>query len=160
MREWLDNLSAREQQAVILGGVLLVLLLFYLTVWLPLARNNAQLVADVTEDSQQLAWMRSAALEVRALGASDGRESVKDSRTLIARVTSELRRDSIVASQVRPEGDDRLMLTLEGVPFTRLLQPLARLQSQYAIRVREAVVEPGSAPGVVNARVSLERGGG
>jgi type II secretory pathway component PulM len=60
---------------------------------------------------------------------------------------------------VRPEGENRLRVTLEGVSFTRMLQPLYRLQNEYAVRVREAVVEPGGEPGIVNARLLLERGG-
>ena len=159
MREWLDNLSAREQQTLILGGVLLGLLLFYVMVWSPLLRSNAKLVADVAEDNQQLAWMRGAAVEVRTLGPADAAQNGPDSRTLIARVTVELRREDVVASQVRPEGENRLRVTLEGVSFTRMLQPLYRLQNEYAVRVREAVVEPGGEPGIVNARLLLERGG-
>lgn len=157
MREWFESLTPRERQALVFGGVALGLLLFFSVAWWPLARNNAKLVDDVAEDSRQLAWMQSAALEVRTLGTSRAGEGVKDSRTLIARVTAELRRDNIVASQVRPEGEERLRLTLEGVPFTRLLQPLARLQSQYAVRVQEALVEPGGAQGVVDARLLLAR---
>jgi general secretion pathway protein M len=160
MREWLDNLSPREQQALILGGVVVGLLLFYAIVWSPLLRSNASLVAEVAEENRELEWMRGAAVEARTLGAVDSAPESPDSRTLIARVTAELRREGLVASQVRPEGENRLRLTLGGASFTRLMQTLSRLEGQYSVRVREAVVEPGGVPGIVNARLLLERVGG
>ena len=160
MKEWLENLAPRERQALVAGGVAFGLLLFYLMVWWPLERNNARLADDVAEDSRQLAWMQGAALEAGTLASSRTPDAAKDTRTLIARVTAELRRDGIVASQIQPEGEDRLRLTLDGIPFTSLLAPLARLQSQYAIRVQEALVEPAGGQGVVNARLLVERRGG
>ena len=159
MRDWFEQRPAREQRILLAGTVLLALLLFYAIVWFPVARENRQLEQVLGDRAADLAWMRSAGLEVRSLDRASSNKARADSRTLIARVTAELRRDNIVAKQIRPEGEERLRLTLDGIAFTKLLGPLARLQSGFGIRVREAVVEAGSSSGVVNVRLLLQRDG-
>ena len=159
MRERIDQLAPRERLVLLAGGVILILLLLYATVWQPLTRNHARLTGEVAEYGSELEWMRSAAREARVL-ESGSQEPVADSRSLIARVTTELRADQIRAARVQPEGNDRLRLGLERVAFTGLLAPLERMQSKYGIRVEEAAIEPvPDSPGLVNARMLLQRNG-
>ena len=159
MRERIDQLAPRERLVLLAGVVIVILLVFYAVVWQPLSRNHARLAGEVAEYGSELEWMRSAAMEARLL-ESGSQETVADSRSLIARVTTELRADQISAARVQPEGDDRLRLGLERVAFTGLLAPLERMQAKYGIRVEEAAIEPvPDSPGLVNARMLLQRNG-
>lgn len=159
MRERIDQLAPRERLVLLAGGLVVILLLLYVMVWQPLSRNHARLTGEVAEYGSELEWMRSAAMEARLL-ESGSQEAVADSRSLIARVTAELRADQIRAERVQPEGDDRLRLGLERVAFTGLLAPLERMQAKYGIRVVEAAIEPvPDSPGLVNARMLLQRNG-
>jgi len=160
MRDWFEGLAERERLALMLGAVALVLVLFFVAVWQPVADRNRSLAAELEERNHDLAWMASAAVQIKALEGNSETAQVDDGRTLIARVTSELRADKVEAGQIRPEGENRLRLTIEGVRFTALLPPLERLRNRYGVRVREAAVEPAATAGLVDARLVLERGGG
>lgn len=160
MREWLENLSSSERKAVLAGAAVLAVLLLYLVLWRPLDQRNRTLALELEQSQKDLTWMSAAALEVKALENSATRQQVKDDRTLIARVTAELKDGGLEASQVRPEGEERLRLNLEAVPFSRLLQTLERLQNGFGIQVREALVEPSNTTGLVDCRLLLERAGG
>lgn len=159
MREWFEGLAERERMALVVGAVALGVVLFFLLVWQPVVDRNRDLAAELEERSRDLAWMATAVVQIKALEGSAKTSVVSDDRTLIARVTSELRTDKLEAGQIRPEGENRLRLTIEGVRFTALLPPLERLKNRYGIRVREAAVEPASSAGLVDARLVLERGG-
>jgi len=158
MREWLESLSAGERRAVAGGVAALVLLLMYLTVWQPMERRNAALAKETAQQRADLEWMLEAALDVKALESRARDEPVKDGRTLIARVSSELKADGMSAEQVRPDGENKLRLNLEGVAFSRLLQTLDRLQTRFGVRVREALIEPADTAGLVDCKLLLERG--
>ena len=157
MKDWLEGLAPRDRRALLSAAVVLGLLLFWLLVWQPLGARHAELTDEVANGSADLDWMRSAVLEVRML-QSAGQQPAKDERTLIARVTAELGSDKLEASELRPEGENRLRLTLLGIPFSHLLQPLVRLQTGFGVQVREAVVERGSGSGIVDVRLLLQRG--
>ena len=60
-------------------------------------------------------------------------------------------------SRLQPEGDGVVRIWLEDVPFDALLRWLADLQLRYGVRVDTADIERESAPGLVNARVTLMR---
>lgn len=156
MKDWLALRSARERTMLLIGALLVLVTVFYLSIWQPLVGEHARLTEDVIKDREELAWMRIAAVEARKLTTRTTPSS--DSRSLLARTTAELRNDKIATSRVQPEGDDRLRVRLEQVAFTRLLTVLDRLQSRYGIAVSESAIEPVSgSPGLVNVQLLLAR---
>jgi general secretion pathway protein M len=157
VKSWFDSLSERERWMVIAVAAALVIFLFYLIVVQPLLSANRELHEAVETGHRDYAWMTSRAVEAKSLllaGPSGQRE---DDRTLIARVTSELRTKDINPKQVRPEGESRLNLTFEEVVFVDLMERLEYLHTAYDIRVAKASLEPGGGPGLVNVRLTLTR---
>jgi general secretion pathway protein M len=157
MKAWLDSLAERERRMVIAAAAIVILSLLYMLIVSPLLNTNETLRASVAEKASDYEWMQSRAAEARSRVLAGPASQKKDSRTLIARVTSEMRTKNITPVQVRPQGETRLNLTLRDVNFINLMDRLEHLQSSFDIRVANATIEPGSDAGLVNAQLTLAR---
>ena len=157
MKEWFESLARRERRMVVAAVLFVLLFLMYLLIVSPLMTANETLSQSVAEKADDYEWMKSRATDARSrvLASTDGQKD--DNRTLIARVTSELRTKNITPVQVRPEGETRLNVTLRDVNFTHLMDRLDHLQSNFAVHVAKASIEPGSETGLVNAQLTLAR---
>ena len=157
MKEWFESLARRERRMVVAAALFVLLFLIYLLIVSPLMTANETLSQSVAEKADDYEWMKSRATDARSrvLASTDGEKD--DNRTLIARVTSELRTKNITPVQVRPEGETRLNVILRDVNFTHLMDRLDHLQSNFAVHVAKASIEPGSETGLVNAQLTLAR---
>ena len=157
MKEWFESLARRERRMVVAAALFVLLFLIYLLIVSPLMTANETLSQSVAEKADDYEWMKSRATDARSrvLASTDGEKD--DNRTLIARVTSELRTKNITPVQVRPEGETRLNVILRDVNFTHLMDRLDHLQSNFAVHVAKASIEAGSETGLVNAQLTLAR---
>ena len=91
--------------------------------------------------------------------AAGGGTIVGANQSLLSIVDQSRRASSLTKppSRLQPEGDGIVRIWLEDVPFDALLRWLADLQLRYGVRVDSADIERESAPGLVNARVTLMR---
>jgi len=157
MKEWFESLAQRERRMILAAAAFIILFLLYVLIVSPLMSTNETLSQSVEEQARDYEWMKSRAADARSRVLAGPVRQEKDSRTLIARVTSELRTKSITPVQVRPEGETRLNLTLRDVNFVNLMDRLEYLQSSFNVRVAKATIEPGSDTGLVNAQLTLAR---
>jgi general secretion pathway protein M len=154
----LRNLTPREQ-LIYLGAGGAVLLILYLSLWLPVQRELSRLRTSVPQEKTQLAQMQVQAMEVNQLRAS-GRLPMAGGN-LLARLEQSATASGIRGriTRMEPDGSNGARLSLDGVDFNALIGWLANLQSQGGVRVDKATFEPLPAPGTVNARLTL-RGAG
>lgn len=157
MKAWLIQLSQREQLMVAGGIAVLLSLLFYVLVIAPLFHSKTQLLDQLETQKRSLGWMKSAASEATSLLAAGKSSHADDKRSLIARVTAELRKKQITAVKSRPEGENRLNLVFDEVHFVRLMERLQYLQATYGISVFKATMEPSAKPGYGRVRLTLTR---
>lgn len=150
----LRNLPPRLQ-IIYFGSAAAVLLILYLSLWLPMQRELSRLRTTVPREKVQLAQMQVQAMEVNQLRAS-GRLPMSGGNllaTLEQSATAGGLRQRI--SRMEPDGANGARLSLDGVDFNALISWLANLQSQGGVRVDKATFEPLPAPGTVNARLTL-----
>ncbi len=153
----LRNLPQRERWMVI-GVAAGLLLLLYLSVWLPWQSQIKKLRASVPQEKVQLAQMRVQAMEISQLRAS-GRVPVSGGN-LLANLEQSATANGIRGriTRMEPDGSNGARLSLDGVHFNALITWLASLQSQGGVRIEKATFE-AQAVGTVNARLVL-RGAG
>lgn len=157
VRDWLDNLSARERNLVYVAGGLLALALVYLVLVMPFQVSGKKLNARVQQKSADLAWMQAAAPQaVAAAGVaqSAGGESLV---VLVARTAREAGLGESLRDQ-SPDGDAGLRLRIEAASFDTLVTWLGSLQQQYGVTIESATID-AAAPGLVNATLSLKQAG-
>ncbi len=158
MKEWFEQLEARERWALIAGAVALVLAGFYFLLWRPQVSARDDLVQTVRAQRAALEWMQNAAGEVtelRRAGAGPMRRS--GSRSLLGVVDRTAR--SVALSQyvtrMEPQGDDRVRLWFTRAPFDELVEWLSTLETRYGIRVITTNLERDKESGYVGGRMAL-----
>ncbi len=160
MRDWFDNLSLRER-ALVLGGGLLGLILFYwLLVWEPMVRQSAQLEAGIQEQARVLGTLHQAAEQVRVLRAQGGSAPQQSRRSLLAVVDGSSKQAGISEQikRMQPEGQKSVRLWMDDAPFDDLLRWLDQLEAQHGIRATAASIDRQDRSGTVKVRLTLARG--
>ncbi len=157
VRSWLANLAPRERKLVYGAAALVGVAALYLAVVLPLQHMHARQLARVEQKAADLAWMQQAAPRVSAM-ATTGEAGTKESLVVLVDRTG---RQSGLGSAIRdqsPSGNNGLRLRLEGAPFDAMITWLAGLQMRFGISISDATIDAGSAPGLVNASITLTHG--
>jgi type II secretory pathway component PulM len=154
----LRNLPQRERWMIIGVAIGLVMLL-YLTLWLPWQSEINKLRTTVPQEKIQLAQMRVQAMEISQLRAS-GRVPASGGN-LLANLEQSATANGIRGriTRMEPDGTNGARLSLDGVHFNALITWLASLQSQGGVRIEKATFEAQATAGTVNARLVL-RGAG
>jgi general secretion pathway protein M len=157
MKEWFFGLETRERRILVIGGVLAVVGLLYGLVVDPLYAAVAERRASVRENTALLRWMRQTAAAAPAPGeragvaVSNGNFVVEfNRRASRAGLAPYLR-------ETRPSNNG-VRARFEKVPFDRLVLLIGQLESGTGLRVVNASVERGDAPGTIDARLTFETG--
>ena len=161
MRDWFDNLEAREQVFVAGGSIFAVIALIYVLVWMPLDRNHMQLATRVDNWQRSLAELsqlsplvaNGQAARPAIPGGSQQAPIIIVDQTLRNRGLEQFRRRS------QPTTSNGIRVELEGIAFDELVLWLGDLSEDYEMHVQagsvSAVTQAG--PGRVNASFTLER---
>lgn len=161
MKDWYDNLEAREQVFVLVGALFVVLALIYYLVWAPLDRNHEQVATSVDNWERSLAELQ----PLRSLVASGGPSPATGvissqqapiiivSQTLQSRGLEQYRRRS------QPTTGNGVRVEFEDVAFDDLMLWLGDLSEQHALHVQAGSMSVASQAGQgrVNASLTLER---
>ncbi len=159
LRQWLGGLSPRERNLVYLASAVLTVALIYFALVLPITSLAAKRAASVEQKSADLAWMRQVAPQVIAAAAAGGGTAGSDESLVV--LVDRTGRQAGLGSAIRdqsPSGEHGLRLRLEAAPFDVLVTWLAVLQQQHGVSVDAATIDAGSAPGLVNASLTLVHG--
>lgn len=159
LRQWLGGLAPRERNLVYLASALLAVALVYFALVLPITSAAAKRAARVEQKSADVAWMRQVAPQVMA-AASAGAGAAASDESLVVLV-DRTGRQAGLGSAIRdqsPSGEHGLRLRLEAAPFDVLVTWLTVLQQQHGVSVDAATIDAGSAPGLVNASLTLVHG--
>jgi general secretion pathway protein M len=158
VRGQLDQLQPRERLLVLAGGGVLLVVILYLALWEPLVLAGKRR-ADALENARALAVRIESAASLVQGGSAQG--AVDHNAALLTVVDQSSRGTTlgVPPTRVQPEGngDKAVKVWFENVPFDNAMRWLGELQSHYAIKVSSAEIEPGAAPGTVNARFTLSR---
>lgn len=153
------SLSPRDR-LLLIGVSIGLLLVLYLSLWLPMQRELSKLRTSVLQEKVQLAQMRVQAMEISQLRAS-GRVPQAGGNLLVnleQSATANGIRGRII--RMEPAGSNGANLSVEGVNFNALISWLASLQNQGGVRIEKATFEAQPTAGTVNARLVLRSAGG
>jgi general secretion pathway protein M len=157
VRDWLDNLSARERNLVYGAGGLLAVALLYLVVVMPFQVSGKKMTARVQQKSADLAWMQASAPQALAAAGVAQQAGGESLVVLVARTAREAGLGEALRDQ-SPDGEAGLRLRLEAASFDTLVTWLGSLQQQYGVTIESANID-AAAPGLVNATLSLKQAG-
>lgn len=156
---WWQAQSVRDRRVLALGGSVVAVLLVWALVWIPLARMRTDLTAQVTQQRADLAWMRRALAQARALNAHGVRGSVaRQGKSLLALADATARGANLGAAlkRVEPTGPASVRVTFEIADFDALADWMDALARDYGVTVTDFSAEKVEGLGLVNARVTLQ----
>lgn len=162
MKAWFNGLEANERRILLAGGGLLVIIFLYVGIWEPLNNKVETLRVSAAEQESLLAWMRSAAQEVKQLRGSSGAQRVKPAsgQSLLSLVdrTAKSGRLGPALKRVQPDGEAKVRVWLEAASFDDLVRWLATLETRHGVHVESSVFQTLEEPGRVDARLVFSAG--
>lgn len=162
LKDWFYSLQARERMIIGVGGILVVLVAIYMLALGPFYSAVNKRAERVASKEGDLAWMRTVAGEVQALGASAPAQATPSNESLVVlidRTTRECGLGSSLTGQT-PNGETGIRVRLESAEFDKLLICLGNLQMVHAINIESATIDRTAKPGLVNASLVLTRAAG
>ena len=160
LRAFWAGLSPRDQRVLMLGGLVLGAILIWLMIWEPLREARDAARSRVAAAATDLAAMRAAVPQLRALEGSAA-SAVRDGRSLLALVDATARTSGVGEAllRVEPVAGGQVRVYFESAGFDVLVAWLEELEAQQGVRTGDVSIQRAAGVGRVDARMSLERSG-
>lgn len=158
MKDWYENLEAREQVFVMVGAVFVVIALLYYGMWMPLDKRHEQVAVSVENLERSLAEL-GPLRELVASGAGNrttGTVSSQQAPIIIVSQTLKSRGLEQYRQRSTPTANG-IRVDFENVAFDELVLWLGDLGSRHALYVQQGSVSLVAQAGRVNASLTLER---
>ncbi len=147
---WFRGRESRERLLIATGGAFAAVYLAYTAICVPLVDMRARALDDIaTYETIMARVAASAAGPPRAVEAAS---NLPDT-TLI---TDSANAAGLVIRRLEPE-NGKTAIELENADFAVLIDWLALMEKDHALRVDTIALERRPEPGVVSARISVER---
>ncbi len=158
MKDWFDNLQARERMIVMVGGVITLLILLWALIWNPITSRTAELRTEVNSDRELLVWMQDASTRIK-VAESSGAIKPKYNVNIITAVESTSKRKGLRSSitSMKPDGENKINLDIKDASFDDMILWQGQLLTEYGIRAEQFSAKPSDKSGLVNARLTLTR---
>ena len=160
IKDWWQNLQTREQHLVLFAGAVVIIFMFYLFAWEPLANARDTKKAHVENSQELLAWMNTKSAEVKQLKLVNPNALQSDNnRSLLAIVDSLANQLGLrnAIKQIEPNGPDNVTIWMDEINFDALITMLGQLEKRSNVVVSEASVNKLEQQGLVQARILLKR---
>lgn len=163
MKAWWLTKTPREQLMLTAAAAVSLLFLLYLLAWQPFMDSVAQQQLQVKSQQITLDWMKQQLPEIQRLRAQANTRGVKRTNEALLTLVDRTAKQSQLRQQIqriKPQGDDKVQLWVEQAAFDTLLKWLGGLSTGYGIQLESLSIDRQELPGIVNARLVLQRGGG
>ena len=137
------NLSERDKLVSSVGGIILLVYLFYIAIYSPLTNAVDVKSKQWIEKTETLNWMRQQDKVKRVSQTHEG--------NLLTIFSNELKRSSFsqFQYQLQQAGDTHIQLSFNEVPFVELLAWLRKLNEEYSMEITELSATPVKTAGLV-----------
>jgi general secretion pathway protein M len=150
IKSYLQQLSARERNLVILAGITVFAMLFYFVLWSPIQKGIDDKSRLVTLQEEQLKTMQEQAQDIRIAQGSS-----RSSMLSVIDRTAKQRKLKSTLQKAQPEGDDGVRLWLVDITFDQMIEWLNQLDLDYGIYVSDISIERDEKYGRVDSRILL-----
>lgn len=157
-KEWFAALAPRERVMVAVAGVFTVFTVLYLGLWEPLA-NAHEKRAEALKASRALASRLEVIAAEAARHQGNGGAAANRNLSLLSAVDQASKSGTLgkPPSRLQPEGENEVKVWIEAANFDALVRWIAELETRYGVSAQTVDVDKESAPGTVNARLTLVR---
>lgn len=157
LKQWFNSLAKKEQAMLLLLAAVLVVYIFYMLAYKPLAEERDRYQQLNANSEQTLAWMQDAVAEINSLRRSGNTTAAGSNRSLSQLAEMAAGRANIRISRFAPSGDNEAQIWFERIEFEKLLDSISALELDYAVRIESIAINAVNSPGLVNARLKVTR---
>jgi len=157
LEKFQQQLSMRDQGMLALLAGALVLYVLYQALWHPLAVANQRLENQNAAAQKSLAAVTQMAAQLRALQQTNTQTASAQNENLTQLIDRTVAANNLRMSRFQPGSSGDVQVRLDNMPFDQVLRWLNELESAQAVTIRELVIAPGSATGLVNVSARLFR---
>ncbi|PIZ04675.1 MAG: hypothetical protein COY58_02675 [Gammaproteobacteria bacterium CG_4_10_14_0_8_um_filter_38_16] len=161
IKSWWENLLDRERRILSIAGVLVGIFLIYAVIWSPLSNAVVDRKTQVQSQKALLQYMRQASTAIqnyRSSGMTAGTVTTSTNLLSVIEQTASTQDLSSFIKQVKQLKQNEIELTLEAVPFDKLMQWLQLLSTSHGISVTALSATRLPTVGTANATVTLSVG--
>ena len=155
-----DHLPKRDQQALGVLGIALIIGLIYFGVWKPATDFHDQALQQRENAEELLVWLESNRATLKRISGASSEPATTgtkpaDGRELMALVTRTAGQSGLSLQRFEPSGDDAIRVWLEGVPFSQVASWLEMLKVDNGVNIDQASMDRQSTPGQISVRLTL-----
>jgi len=157
MKEWWDQLTAREQQLVWVGGTVLGVLILWFVVLSPIY-YGAQTARLEYQDNTRLAdWMKINVPALKTLKQKGSTQKKADNENILALVERLLKESPLgaIPHELAQKEKNSVTLNINEVSYSELMRWLSKAQQEHAIKITDASIKRVSKEAVVSANLVL-----
>ena len=151
-----NNLNERERWMAAIGSLCVLIYLFYLLLYSPLASSVQTKSRQLLEKKEILAWMQ----QVRQQPRNQKTAQVISNAKLLALIGSQFRDNNFrqFPYQLQQTGTGDIQLSFDRVPYNQFLSWLWSLANDYSITLKQFSVERTDTPGIVKVMLVITAG--
>lgn len=147
-----NHLNDRERLLSILGGLFVLLYLFYILLFSPLTHSVLEKKKQLQEKQETLTWME----QVRHIPKTQKTKQVISNHKLLAVMGTEMTLAfKPFPYQLQQTGMGDIQVSFEAVPYTLFINWLWQLSNTYALSIKQFNIERSARPGVVKLHLVL-----
>jgi general secretion pathway protein M len=160
IKSWWESLANRERLMITIAGVFVGILFVYGVIWSPLSSAVEDYQTQVNSQQHLLAYLQAASRKIQQLKAEGIEASTGSSQTdllSLAEQTLSQQGLSIYLKQVQQPKQNQIQLTLENVPFDKLMQWTQQLSNTQGVHVVTLNATRLPIVGTANVDMTLEK---
>ncbi len=158
MIPWWQSLSSRERTLSWLGGLAILSTVLFFGVFDPLDRQQQRLKVQVSAEQKVLDQLQTLATNATRLrGPQTGGGHIASGETLLAVLNATAASHNLdeQIKRVVPNGTEEASIAFDEIAFDQLISWLIALREQHGVEIARIVIDKASAPGQVNANLTL-----
>lgn len=152
-----QQLSLRDQSMLALLAGALALYLLYQALWHPLAAANQRLENQNIATEKSLAAVTQMTAQLHALQQTNTQNTAASGENLTQLIDRTVAANNLRMSRFQPGSSGDVQVRLDNMAFDQVLRWLNELEATESVTIRELVIAPGSATGLVNVSARLFR---
>lgn len=154
----MEKLSERDRLALIVGGIISGLLLYYFLILSPLHDKNSQLVENNAQTRELIDWMSQAKPQLVHL-REQTKNTSKSSESLLSAIEQSVKRNRLeaAAGDIKQLDTNRVQVSFGKVDFVSFMRWVEDIQSATACKIEKASIQKTDKLGMVHVDITLEK---
>lgn len=159
MKDRWQNLSLRDKQMLVVGGIAVILFLLYEIIWSPLSNANNSLRSRIQQSQDTLRSMKNADQLIEHLLKQSKEKRTETTQSILGAMQTEINHSPFAShvTQLRQAENDSVQFNLSKVDFDQLLVFLTSVWKKYGFIVSQITVMPTGTPGEVTVDIVMKK---